>query len=77
MTTKISRSELFNISIKDEETGLTALIKGNNVWLKVCAIYNVKDKRSQKLTTLVKDSLNERDPMVKETARLVMNRMGI
>ncbi len=75
-TTAQKGNELFNIFIKSEEDGLTALIKGHNVWLKVCAIYNVNDRRSEKLLNLVKDSLNDRDPMVKETARLALNRIG-
>jgi len=75
-TTAQKGSELFHFAIKSEEEGLTALIKGNNVWLKACAIYNVKDKRAHNLVNLVRDSLNDRDPMVKETARLVINRIG-
>jgi len=69
--------ELFKLGIKSEEDGLSALIKGNNVWLKVCAIYNVNQNRTDRLVGLVKESLHERDPMVRETAKLVLSKVNV
>lgn len=68
--------ELFKLGISSRDEGLSALIKGNNVWLKVCAIYNVDPKHSNGLMNLVKDCLNDRDPMVRETSKLVLSKAG-
>ncbi len=69
-------NELFKLEINSEEDGLCALIKGNNVWLKVCAIYNVNQKRTGRLVALVKEAVHEPDPMVRETAKLVLAKTG-
>ena len=68
--------DLFKLSINSEEEGLVALIKGNNSWLKVCAIFSVKNKQTPKLLGLVKGALNDRDPLVRETAKLVLVKTG-
>jgi AAA family ATP:ADP antiporter len=68
--------ELFNLGINSKEESLVALIKGNNIWLRVCAIYNVINTKSASLIALVKDALNDHDPIVRETAKLVLAKIG-
>jgi AAA family ATP:ADP antiporter len=69
--------DFFNFSMESEEDGLCSLIKGSNIWLKVCALYNVPLVKTEKLRQLVKDLQNDKDPMVRETARLVLNKIEL
>jgi ATP/ADP translocase/HEAT repeat protein len=68
--------ELFKLGISTEEEGLCALIKGRNVWLKVCALYNVKNGKSEQVMSLVKGCVSDPDPMVRETAKLALTKIG-
>lgn len=68
--------ELFKLGINSKEESLMALIKGKNVWLKVCAIYSVTNTDSEDLTELVRQSLHDRDPLVRETANLVLKKIA-
>jgi len=66
---------LFRFELDSEEEGLCCLIEGPNVWLKVCAIYNVPRIKTDKLMQLVKDMQNDKDPMVRETVKLVLEKI--
>lgn len=67
--------DLFKLKLDSEEEGLCCLIKGPNVWLKVCAIYNVPRLKTDKLVELVKNLQNDKDPMVRETVKLVLEKI--
>ena len=67
--------DLFKLKLDSEEEGLCCLIKGPNVWLKVCAIYNVPRLKTEKLIELVKNMQNDKDPMVRETVKLVLKQI--
>ena len=67
--------DLFRFELDSEEEGLCCLINGSNVWLKVCAIYNVPRLKTDKLVDLVKDMQNDKDPMVRETVKLVLEKI--
>ena len=67
--------KLFKIQIGTFSQALESLIKGKDIWLKACAIFVIPEQKSDDLTYLVKEALHDRDPVVRETAELVMNRI--
>lgn len=66
--------EFFKVNRLNEEESLAFLITGRDPWLRACAIYRSGRLTSEKLTDLVKEAANDTDPIVSETARLVLAR---
>ena len=64
--------ELFDIGSKDREEALAHLITSRDNWLRCCAIYNTRGVESPRLQILVSKAAADLDPMVAETARLVL-----
>ncbi|UCE25032.1 MAG: HEAT repeat domain-containing protein [Candidatus Zixiibacteriota bacterium] len=66
--------DLFGIRFADKDEALLALIDGRDHWLKVCAIYCCRDQKSDRINKAVEAALHDREPIVRETAALVLNR---
>ncbi|MDH3215031.1 MAG: HEAT repeat domain-containing protein, partial [Candidatus Krumholzibacteria bacterium] len=64
--------ELFGIDIADRNQALEYLIKGRDPWLKACAIFAIRDNASSQLRELAKAGLEDPNPVVRETAILVV-----
>ncbi len=64
--------ELFDLGNGDWEEELAGLITGRDRWLRCCAIYSTRGKTSERLRKLVVAASDDVDPMIAETARLVL-----
>ncbi|MFH1374023.1 MAG: Npt1/Npt2 family nucleotide transporter [bacterium] len=64
--------KLFDLGSGDWEEGLAGLITGRDRWLRCCAIYSTRGKMTERLRKLVAASSDDVDPMIAETARLVL-----
>ncbi len=64
--------ELFGIRVATREEALENLIKGRDTWLRTCAIYCVKDDLTDRLRAAVESAARDSDPVVRETAKLVL-----
>ncbi|MFC1538615.1 Npt1/Npt2 family nucleotide transporter [Candidatus Latescibacterota bacterium] len=71
----LQSQKLFNTRIENLTQALETLIKGKDTWLRACAIFVVPEENVEDLKYLVKEALNDRDPVVRETAELVINRI--
>jgi len=63
--------ELFGVHIATPEAALKHLLEGRDPWLKALAIFTLQDNPSEELRKLAKDSLEDPNAVVRETARLV------
>jgi ATP/ADP translocase len=66
--------DLFGVSRKTREEALVYLINSNDIWLRTCAIYCSIGIESDNLEKRVRDAKNDPDPVVRETAELVLSR---
>ena len=66
--------EYFNVNKLSEDEALAFLIRGHDSWLRTCAIYRSGCKTSDGLMKLVEEAVNDCDPVVAETAKLVLAR---
>lgn len=66
--------ELFGHKIVSREDALQKLIEGKDNWLRACAVFNVKGHARAKLKELVVEATEDSDGVVRETARLVMEK---
>lgn len=70
---KIRRGdELFDLGIRDAAGALEYLIGGDDPWLRSCALYAAAGRRLPGLAALAARCAQDPDPVVQETARLVM-----
>jgi len=67
--------KLFDFRMETFGNALENLAKGSDPWLRVCAIYMIPEEKDKDLAYLAKESLNDRDPVVRETAELVLERV--
>jgi hypothetical protein len=58
-----------------EETAFQELLKQDDVWLKAATLWEIGLRRLRSLRGSVQQFLNSKDPVIKETAELVMSRM--
>jgi len=65
----------FNIQIKSFENALEHLVRSDDPWLKACALLIISEEKNEKLKNLVREAANDSDPVVSETAHLVMERL--
>ncbi len=65
---------LFTLSKLSYDEGLLELIEGDDLWLKVCAIYSVSPVCPSSLQTSVEKATHSPDELVKETAEMVIKR---
>jgi len=63
---------VFSLNQKSAEEGLADLIQGRDNWLRVCALYCAGQTDSPQLRDLVQKATSDRDPLVRETARWVL-----
>ncbi|MFU8859286.1 MAG: Npt1/Npt2 family nucleotide transporter [Cyclonatronaceae bacterium] len=66
--------KLFNIPEYTYEDGLIYLMENEDRWLNICAIYSVSPQCPGRLQLKVRDALSARDPVIRETAELVVKR---
>jgi ATP:ADP antiporter, AAA family len=66
--------KLFNIPVYTYEDGLIYLMENEDRWLSICAIYSVSPQCPGTLQLKVKEALSALDPVIKETAQLVVKR---
>ena len=66
--------DLFQISIQDCEKSLEVLIRGDDLWLKACAIYMAgnMDPMPDDCRALIRAAADDSDSLVSETAALVL-----
>jgi len=64
--------KLFDYYIKTFGDALKHLAKGNDSWLRACAIFNIPEEKDEDLTFLAQEGLNDPDPVVRETAELIL-----
>ena len=67
--------KLFNIRIDTFSQAIETLINGKDTWLKACALFVIPDENVENLEYLVKEAQNDSDPVVRETAEFVMQRI--
>jgi AAA family ATP:ADP antiporter len=65
--------ELYQIKIESRQAALHYLIAGRDNWLRACAVFAVRQTDSQDIRELVGKAARDRDPLVKETAQLVLS----
>ncbi|MDZ7720518.1 MAG: Npt1/Npt2 family nucleotide transporter [Balneolaceae bacterium] len=70
---KIGR-DMFELTEKRYDEGILQLIEGDDLWLKVCAIYSVSSQCPQNLQIKVKEAIQSSNEMIRETAELVQKR---
>ena len=64
--------ELFGLRIESRDQALEQLIRGHDPWLKACALFSCIGTRSPELERLIEEAQTDPDPIVRETADLVM-----
>jgi ATP/ADP translocase len=65
---------LFNLKISGREEGLQYLIRGNDPWLKACALFTIDFSRSPELRQFAEAAREDSEALVRETADLVLKR---
>jgi len=65
---------VFNISIDSYTDGMMTILNGDDDWLKTCAMYGVTSQCPAELREYVENSLEDENPVIKETAQLVSER---
>lgn len=67
--------QLFDLPISNFEDSMKRLLKGDDIWLKVCAIFSVSKDCPESLKQMVRQYASSyAPPIVKETAEYVINR---
>jgi len=68
--------KLFGLQIKTFNDALENLVRGNDDWLKACAIYMIPEVKADKLDYLIREAMNDRNPIVRGTAELIIKRIN-
>jgi len=68
--------KFFSLTWSSQEELLMQLIQGTDPWLKTCAVYVVGERNISSLVDQLRYAVQEPHPMVRETARLALERMG-
>ena len=66
--------ELFGLRIENRDQALVQLIRGRDPWLKACALFSCTGAILPELKRLIENSRTDPDPIVRETADLVIRR---
>jgi ATP/ADP translocase/HEAT repeat protein len=64
--------ELFGIRIKTRGEALATLLKGHDPWLKTCAMFTLSEFQTEELMNLARQTSRNHDPVIRETAELVL-----
>ncbi len=67
--------ELFGFHIDERSKAVETLMRGNDPWLKACATFTLIEYHTEELLNLAKQSHEDEDPVIRETAHLVLRRM--
>ena len=67
--------ELFGLRINERREAVETLMQGRDPWLKACAIFTLPEFHTGELLNLARRASNDPDPVVRETADLVLRRM--
>jgi AAA family ATP:ADP antiporter len=67
--------ELFEIRIEERGEALATLMQGRDPWLKACATFTLLEFHTGELLNLAKQASHDPDPVVRETANLVLRRL--
>jgi hypothetical protein len=67
----------FSVNWSSQEQLLSYLIREPDSWLKTCAIYVAGEWRLSPLIPELQQAVNNSDPLVRETAQLALERMGV
>lgn len=65
---------IFNINIDSYTDGMMTILNGDDDWLKTCAMYGVTSQCPAELREYIENSLEDENPVIKETAQLVSER---
>ena len=68
--------ELFGFEIETRDQALLRLIRGSDAWLKSCALYCLTESDSDDVKRAANEVTKDPDPLVVETARLALSRIG-
>ncbi|MEE4311046.1 MAG: Npt1/Npt2 family nucleotide transporter [candidate division KSB1 bacterium] len=66
---------LLGNEITSRNSGISYLLRGNDNWLKVCAMYDIALNMEGEYSRIVKGLVNDPDPMVRETAQFYLNKI--
>ncbi|NIO49263.1 MAG: hypothetical protein GTN73_07505 [Candidatus Aminicenantes bacterium] len=69
--------KLFGFTMPTESECLSLILQGDDNWLKVCTLYLIATLRYNKFNDFVTKLTDAPDPMVKETAKYCLKRIGI
>jgi AAA family ATP:ADP antiporter len=73
----ISRGvELFGLEVRTRDDALLKLIEGDDAWLKSCALFCAMDSNAEEVQNAIRAAASDPDPVVRETARLALGRIG-
>jgi AAA family ATP:ADP antiporter len=61
-------SRLFGIRKRDRKDALRMILEQPDVWLKVCALYQIGDERISEMADLCRKLSSDSDPLIRETA---------
>ncbi|MEC4680256.1 MAG: Npt1/Npt2 family nucleotide transporter, partial [Nitrospirota bacterium] len=67
--------ELFEIRIEERGEALATLMQGRDSWLKACAMFTLLEFHTGELLNFAKQASHDPDPVVRETANLVLRRL--
>lgn len=67
----------FPIEIRSEQQCLSALLEGDDSWLKVCALYMLAEKRTRDAIANIRACAADFDPMVRETAEYALTQIKL
>ncbi|NIM18849.1 MAG: hypothetical protein GTO42_02340 [Candidatus Latescibacteria bacterium] len=67
--------DLFQLEIKDLDHGLECLIRGDDPWLKSCALFALGESPRENLLDLAEEARKDPDPIVRETAGYAIARV--
>ncbi|MCK5407521.1 MAG: hypothetical protein KAJ37_08710, partial [Candidatus Krumholzibacteria bacterium] len=68
--------ELFGFEIETRDQALLKLIRGSDAWLKSCALHCLTESDSDDVKRAASEVTKDPDPLVVETARLALSRIG-
>ncbi|MFC1573856.1 Npt1/Npt2 family nucleotide transporter [Candidatus Latescibacterota bacterium] len=72
-----SIQRFLSVRIETMEDALIFLIKGHDPWLRSCALFLLTEGNVRGLDGLVRETLNDPDPVVRETAVLVLEKQAV
>ncbi|MGB0909105.1 MAG: Npt1/Npt2 family nucleotide transporter [Nitrospirales bacterium] len=67
--------ELFGLHIDERSKAVETLMRGSDPWLKACATFTLIEYHTDELLNLAKQFHDDEDPVIRETAHLVLRRM--